>query len=62
MYQSQISQAQKNNATIYKDHVHKSLNKNLNTSQAYANAAGVEQKVIDNETDYQKSISKFYCR
>ncbi len=55
MYQSQISQAQKNNATIYKDHVHKSLNKNLNTSQAYANAAGVEQKVIDNETDYQKA-------
>ena len=43
------------NEEIYKNHVHQSLNNNLDVSQAYADAAGLEQKVIENADDYQKA-------
>ena len=43
------------NEEIYKNHVHQSLNNNLDVSQAYADAAGLEQKVMETSEDYQKA-------
>ena len=53
-----IDKAVEANKKLYKDHLHKSLNNNLNTSQAYANAAGVNQVVVDNQDDYQKAYEE----
>ena len=53
-----IDKAIADNKKLYKDHLHKSLNNNLNTSQAYANAAGVNQVVVDNQDDYQKAYEE----
>ena len=55
LYEKRKNEAQQANDLIYKDHVSKSLNKNLNTSQAYADAAGIEQKVMESADDYQKA-------
>jgi len=51
-------QALEDNAVIYKDHVHRSLNKNLDTSKAYADAAGINQVVIEDVEEYQKAYEK----
>jgi len=52
--QEDRDKAIKRNEEIWKDHVHKSLNRNLNISEAYAKATGMEQIVIDNEDEYQE--------
>ena len=55
LYKNKKDKAQQANTLIYKDHVSRSLNKNLNTSAAYADAAGIEQKVLESTDDYQKA-------
>jgi len=46
--------ARKRNGEIWKDHIHKSLNNNLDISEAYAKEAGLEQVVIENPDEFQK--------
>ena len=52
--QDDKDEAIKRNEEIWKDHIHKSLNKNLNITDAYAKAASMEQVVVENEDEYQE--------
>lgn len=47
--------AYEENGLIWKDHVQQSLNRNLDISEAYAKGAGLEQIVIENPEEFQKT-------